>query len=71
MKQSYDKGAVIFLRKLPGIFEYNGLDGTLHFEQDKGSTYDHIYIASRYRFSGIPHHSSHIHKIDIKDAVPK
>ena len=42
-----------------------------HFEQDKGATYDHIYIASRYRFATVSHHSNHIHKIDVKDAVPK
>ena len=49
MKQGYDKGSVMFIRKLPGLFESNNLDGAFHFEQDKGATNDHIYIATRYK----------------------
>jgi len=66
MKQGYDKGSVIFLRKLPGLFEATNQDGVLNFEQDKGATYEHIYIATKYKFpTGTSHHSNHIHKIDV------
>jgi hypothetical protein len=73
MKQGYDKGSVMFIRKLPGLFESTNLDGAFHFEQDKGATNDHIYIATRYKVTSslVSQHSNHIHKIDVKDAVPR
>jgi hypothetical protein len=71
MKQGYDKGSVLFIRKLPGIFEYTNQDGIYHFEQDNGATFNHIYIATKYKFASGGHHSNHIHKIDVKDAVPR
>jgi hypothetical protein len=32
MKQGYEKGAVIFVRKIPGTFEFLNQDSMYHFE---------------------------------------
>jgi hypothetical protein len=71
MKQGYDKGAVYFIRKIPGVFEYTNMDSMYHFEQEKGTGFDNIYIATRYKFAAAPHHANHIHKIDVFAVVPK
>jgi hypothetical protein len=59
MKQGYDRGQVIFIRKIPGVFD--NIDGVASMEQDyNGATVNAFYITAR-----LLTNAWHLYKIDV------